>query len=179
MKKIKKILFLLFFIFPLYLSADSWDNLTYEQAEETCEFLSANPYILDYCDCCDFEGQYATKIYLMCVTSTEIIPCDWDSEYYSIKSDVKVLAEIPYTKDGPAMDNPQRYESSNELIITMNYTWAFNENALKAAPLYTIISYDIYGEQKSNSGYCRDFTPFPKPNTLKNKDYKNWYKNNF
>ena len=173
----KKILIVLLFLCPTFLWADPWNNLTFQQAEKVCEFLNSNPYILDYCDCCDYEGEFATKVYLMKVKSTEIIDCDWDSEYFSIKAQVEILAEIPYIKEGPDINSPHLYKLEKDLIITMNYTWAYNKQEGKAAPLFTIIPYDIYGEQKLNSGYCRDFTTFPNPEYIKNQEYEKWYNN--
>jgi len=175
----KKSIFVLLILFPTLLWADYWDNLTLVQAEEVIEFLNSNPYILDYCDCCDYEGEYATKIYLMKVESTEIITCDWDSRYFSVKAQVEVLAEIPYNKEGPDIYSPQLFSFEKKITITMNYTWAYNTKQSKAAPLYTIIPYDIYGEQKSDSGYCREFIAFPSPMHVINEAYGKWYNERF
>ncbi|WP_405295915.1 hypothetical protein [Algibacter sp. Ld11] len=171
----KNTLIIFSLIIPRLLCADAWDNLTLQQAEQVCKFLNTDPYILDYCDCCNYEGEYATKIYLMKVKSTQIITCEWNSEYYSVRADVDILAEIPYTKEGPDINYAHRYKSKEELVITMNYTWAYNEQKKKAAPIYTIIPYDIYGETNPNSGYCKAFTNFPSPKYIKNRKYKKWY----
>ncbi|MDN3666636.1 hypothetical protein ACFFU1_09665 [Algibacter miyuki] len=164
---------------PIFLWADAWDNLTLQQAEQVCEFLNTDPYILDYCDCCDYEGEYATKVYLMKVKSTKIITCDWNPEYYSVIADMHVLAEIPYIKEGPDINSAFRYKSKEELLITMNYTWIYNKHEVKAAPIYTIIPYDIYGENNANSGYCKAFINFPSPKSIKNRKYKKWYNKRF
>ncbi|MEL0651212.1 hypothetical protein V6246_07230 [Algibacter sp. TI.3.09] len=175
----KNTIITLLLLCPIFLWADAWDNLTLQQAEQVCEFLNTDPYILDYCDCCDYEGEYATKIYLMKVKSTEIISCDWNSEYYSVRADVDVLAEIPYIKEGPDINYAHRYKSKEELVITMNYTWAYNEQKKKVAPIYTIIPYNIYGETNPNSGSCKAFTNFPNPKQIKNRKYKKWYNKKF
>ena len=173
----KNTLLALLFICPLFLWADSWDNLTLEQAEDTQAFLSTNPYILDYCDCCDSDGQYATKIYLMKVVFTQIVVCDWDPDFYSIKAETEILAEIPYTPNGPNMGSPNITRSKSDLTISMNYTWAYNKQ--KFAPLHTIIPYDVYGEQNQNTGSCREFTTFPNPGFINDNDYSNWYSSRF
>ena len=147
---------------------DSWDNLTLKQAEEVSAFLISEPYILDYCDCCDYEGDYATEIHLMKVTSTEIITCDWNPEHYSIRVTVDVLAKIPYLKDGPDISSPLPLKSQKQQIISMNYNWAYNKEEKKLAPLFTIIPYDIYGELNLNSGTCRKLIDFPSPKHIKN-----------
>lgn len=175
----KNSILVLLLLCPTLLWADPWDNLTLQQAEQVEAFLKTNPYIFDYCDCCDAEGEYATKVYLMKVTSTEIVTCDWNPEYYSVQADVVVLAEIPYTPAGPQMNAPRISRSEDGLKITMNYTWGYNAGQRKAAPLYSIVPYDVYGEQDPNSGYCRAFTTFPDPRLIKDQEYTNWYKSKF
>jgi len=173
----KKVVLILLFICPIFLWADSWDNLTLKQAKQVSEFLKSNPYILDYCDCCSHDGNYATKVYLMKVKSTEIIVCEWDSKYYSVKATVDVLSNIPYLKEGPDIRAASVYKSKKELLMSMNYTWAYNKEKEKATPLYSIIPYDVYEEDYSlNSGTCKEFISFPKPVFVKNRKYKKWYK---
>lgn len=172
----KKLAIVLMFICPLFSWADAWDNLTKEQALKVQEYLKINPYIIDYCDCCSFKGEFATEVYLSEVTSTEIIACDWDPTYYSIRAKVEILAKIPYQATGLMISAPEILESSNEITITMNYTWGYNDEYQKAAPLYTTIPYAIYGEQNKASGSCRPLVDFPAPKKIKNRAYKKWYK---
>jgi len=179
MKHLKNIFITLILLSPVFTWADAWDNLTLQQANQVIEFLKTNPYILDYCDCCDYQGEYAVKTHLMKVTSTEIITCEWNPEFYSVVAKVNVLAEIPNTEAGLDMSSPNRYKTKDEIVITMNYTWAFNLEKKQAAPLYTIISYPTYGETNPNSGYCKKFTTFPQPKPIKNRKYKKWYKRTF
>jgi hypothetical protein len=173
----KNIVLAFLFLCPTFLWADSWDNLTFEQAEQVTEYLANDPYIFDYCDCCDHEGQFATEIHLFKVISTEVVTCDWNTEYFSVKAQVEVLAKIPYKESGPDITDPHLipYESIEEFTITMNYTWGLNKETGKAAPIYTIIPYDIYGNQSNESGYCKDFTTFPSPEVMDNEAYKKWY----
>ena len=166
-------------LFPIVLWADPWDNLTLQQAEQVCEFLNSDPYLLDYCDCCDYEGEYATEIHLMKVKSTEIITCEWNPEYYSVRANVAILAEIPYIEVGPDTNSAYKYKLKEERVITMNYTWAYNKQKEKAAPIYTVIPYDFYGETNPDSGYCKAFTSFPNPKQIKNRKYKKWYNKKF
>ena len=79
---------LLFILFTVLLSwnsyADAWDNLTKEEAENVIEYLKVNPYISDYCDCCDHEGEYATTIEFLKVIDARIVTCEWDNEFYTV-----------------------------------------------------------------------------------------------
>lgn len=175
----KNVILIVLLICPALSWADPWDNMTLEQAERVQEYLALNPYLLDYCDCCDFEGEYATEVYLMEVLSTEIVTCEWNPQYFSVKANVERIAKIPYKADGPDVEAPLAYTSEDEIIITMNYAWGYNEKAAKAAPLYTIIPYDVYGELELTSGYCREFTSFPSPAIIENTAYTNWYKRRF
>lgn len=180
-RKMKKLIiaFLLLVACPTFLWADAWDNLTFEQAEEVQNYINANPYILDYCDCCDYEGEYATKVYLMKVISSEIVACEWDPSYYNVKTKVEVVAEIPYKSNGPDMASPVIRKSEEDLTLTMNYTWGYNPTTRKAAPLYCMIPYDVYGEQDLDSGSCREFTAFPNPEHIRDTAYSTWYKTRF
>lgn len=177
----KKILLVLLLLYPNILLADPWDNLTLQQAKQVEAFLNSNPYVLDYCDCCDFEGKYATKIELIKVKSTKIVTWDWGPEYLSVEAKVEVLAEIPYTKGGPDINSPILDLSERELptTITMNYTWAYNKEKGRAAPLYTFIPYDVEAGLELDSGYCRQFTTFPPPKAIKNKEYEKWFNKRF
>lgn len=172
----KNILFTIFILCPTLLWADAWDNLTLEQAKQVQEFLKTDPYILDYCDCCSHDGEYATNVYLMKVLSTEIVQCDWNYEFYSLKAKVKTIAQLPYKKDGPNMKSAVLIQRDSSVMITMNYTWVYNKKAKKAGPIYTVIPYDAYGKQDLTKGYCKAFTKFPKPRRIKDKEYKKWYR---
>lgn len=160
--------------------ADSWDNLTKEQAEAVVRELEANPYIFDYCDCCDHEGAYAAQVRLLKVTSTEIKPCAWEPESFSVTVDVVVLAHLPYNATGPdVIKMTSKKKELDVYTISMNYTWSYNEGEKSAAPLYTTVPYDKYGEKKA----CKSFFKYPTPEQgkgiIKDGKYKKWYKKKF
>lgn len=162
--------------FPYLVKADPWDNLTYEEAEKVQGFLQSFPYLLDYCDCCDFEGDYAAEVFLVKVISSEIVSCSWDENYYSVQTEVEVIAKIPYESDGPRVDRPISMTNEDQLTIFMNYTWGYNSSERKATPLFCIIPYETYGEEDTTSGVCREFVNFPDPKDgVTDKDYKSWY----
>lgn len=173
----KHFFFALMLLLPVVSWADPWDNLTLDEAKGVVAFLKAEPYILDYCDCCDAEGPYATKLMLMEVVSTEIVTCDWDNTKYSVVAQVEILAEISYTNDGPDITQTVIMDGHpDQLTITMNYTWAFHDETAKAAPFYTAVPYDSYGEQPLDKGVCREFVGYPAPEYVHNNKYASWWK---
>ncbi len=158
--------------------ADSWDNLTKEQAEAVVKELEENPYIFDYCDCCDHEGSYAAKVRLLKVTSTEIKPCAWEPESFSVTVDVIVIAHLPYTAAGPDLTKMTSNKKEIDVYtISMNYTWSYNPGEKSAAPLYTTIPYDKYDSDKKA---CKAFFKYPTleqgKGIIKDGKYKSWYK---
>lgn len=169
---------LLFLAFTSSSIADSWDNLTKEQAEAVVKELEENPYIFDYCDCCDHEGTYATKVRLLKVTSTEIKPCAWEPESFSVTVDVVVLAHLPYTASGP--DVVKMTSNKKEIdvyTVSMNYTWTYNPGEKSASPLYTTVPYDKYdGDKKPCKSYFKFPTPDQGKGIIKDGKYKKWYK---
>lgn len=175
----KKHLFLLLATFMSFFSfADAWDNLSLKEAEAVVAELKANPYIFDYCDCCNNEGEYATTIQFLKVVSTEIVPCSWDSEFYSVKAYSILLANVFYANDGPDVNQLIQPESDEfaELVF-MNYTWTFQPELKLARPFFDIVSYSYYGE---DSQPCKSSFAYPTPTQLKkvskDKGYKKWYK---
>lgn len=174
-----KYLYLLIALFVAQLSfADTWDNLTIEEAEAVVFDLERNPYIFDYCDCCSNTGEYATTVHFLKVVSTEIIPCEWDDAFYSVRAQSIVLAGVFYSNDGPDISQltvPIEPEM-NELIF-MNYTWTLHPEKKLATPFYNVIVYDYYGVDNEP---CKPEFNYPTPNQLKlvskDKGYKKWYK---
>lgn len=176
----KAIIFLFAILIPVLSKADAWDNLTMEEAQQVVSHLEDHPFIFDYCDCCDNEGTYATKIHMYKVTSTEIVTCDWDPEKYSVKIEFDIIAEINYLESGPDLSriNEAKADMYNNTIF-MNYTWGFNTETRMARPLFASISYDTYGD--SSEG-CKPPFSYPSPSMLKfvgiPSGYKKWYKKN-
>lgn len=179
----KKVLIFVFLLYSTSLLADPWDNLTYKEAENVQASLTASPFILDYCDCCDFSGEYAAKVYLLKVVSTEIVECEWDNMAYSVKATVVKIAELPYTDKGPDIMKPIKSSGTEDFVITMNYTWTISPEILKAVPFYQVLPYGEHSGELQTSAMCRDFIEFPDPfktkGVITDKDYKEWYKDSF
>lgn len=176
----KKLILFLFVVLTSKLSlADAWDNLTMEQAKAVVAHLEENPYIFDYCDCCDIKGEFATKAYFLKVIDTEIIPCDWDSNYYSVKVNTEMIGELKRTKTGLKTNKIMKADGGGSKIIYMNYTWAYNPKTKMASPLFDIIQYDTYGSENKP---CMSTFAYPQEKVVmkvfKDEIYLNWYSKN-
>lgn len=160
--------------------ADAWDNMTYSEAEKVVTELKQNPFIFDYCDCCDYDGEYATTIEFLKVTHTEIVECNWNPEMYSVKVTSELISTIQFSAKGPVIDkmtvqNDNNYSST----LFMNYTWGLNKETKKATPFFNIIPYDYYGDENKPCLYEFEYpTPRQLKKTKKIQGYKKWWKSN-
>lgn len=176
-----KYLIACFLLFSSSLSfADAWDNLTMEEAEAVVDELKKNPYIFDYCDCCDDETDYASSALFVKVISTEIVTCDWNKEFYAVEYMYELIAEVHYSKDAlkasvAGYDDLDR----GSLTLYMNYTRGYNPVTRMASSFFNMIPYEYYGE---NPRSCKPDFAYPTPKELagvyKNKAYKKWWKKN-
>lgn len=172
----KKILLLCLIILPLFAWADSWEDFTKEEAEAIQETLAKNPYILDYCDCCEGEAR------LLRVKSTKIVPCSYDNQKVSVIAQVEVISHIPIIDDqGLALESeniraPEEEPKHDEYTIAANYTWLYDKNRQKGVPLYLLVPYKTQSTIKTNSGYCLPFTDYPTPKYVNHKGYRKWYR---
>ncbi len=171
----------LFVIFALFASqfalADAWDNLTLNEANAVVAELKENPYVFDYCDCCDFSGEYSTQVFLIKVVNSSIVECSWDPEYYAVNVEAVVIGQLRYTLSG--LDTKRLIKNPDpnfESVIYMNYTWGFNPKTKEASPFFDIIAYTTYGEADS----CKKEFAYPTPKSVKkvskDKEYATWYK---
>jgi hypothetical protein len=115
----------------------------------------------------------------MKVTKTEIVTCQWNPEFYAVKIDRIVLAELNYsasevnTKKLKKVSNPEASE-----LIYMNYTWGYDSETKKASPFFNIVPYNTYGD---DAAPCKKQFTFPSPKALKkvstDTGYEEWYSN--
>lgn len=161
---------LLLFVATLFITtakADPWDNLTQAQAEQVVEYLKENPFILDYCDCCDGSDTYLLK-----VLRSEIVPCEWDNEYKSVKVIAAKIGKLERDATGPV--SAYRVEGMNELTnytIYMNYTFVYSECGNWAVPFFKEID---YGQEH----ICTGATRFPNPadnKEITDTEYIKWF----
>lgn len=174
----------LFLLFILLLTskltfADAWDNLTMDQAKAVVAHLEENPYIFDYCDCCDIKGEFASKAYFLKVMDAEIVPCSWDNTFYSVKINAEMIGELKRTKSGLKLNKLYKTSAEAINIIYMNYTWAYNSETKMASPLFDIVQYDTYGSENKP---CKATFAYPQENVVmkvfKDEIYLNWYSKN-
>lgn len=162
--------------FSFTAKADAWDNLTLTEAEAVVAHLGKNPYIFQYCDCCDDDSPNINSAILVKVTKTSIEKCDWNDEMYSVYYDAEIIAEISYTESGLKISSGIIEGSSTTSDkIYMNYTRTINPSTKKATNFFNIIDYQYYGE----STPCKAEFDYPNPKALKaistDKKYKKWY----
>lgn len=170
----KKILLILVSIVMIFSSviADPWEDLTKEQARQVIEHLTQHPFILDYCDCCDTED-----VYLMKVLSTKVEVCSYDEEKVSVVAEVIKLGKLEVNDGTPSVYRTAVVEDAEveQLIITMNYTFAYSECGQWAVPLFKEVAYD-------RNHVCKGATRFPSPfdneKTLQDVQYIEWFAEN-
>lgn len=164
MKKIILLIFSLLLIFQA--KADPWDNLTYKQAVQVSDYLKENPFILDYCDCCD-----AGDVVLLKVIETEIVPCEWDAGSKSVKVTAKKIGKLKRNGSYPSAYRIENMNEETEYIITMNYTFVYSECGKWAVPFFKVVDYD-------NEHVCCGATRFPDPKDnpgIVDQDYIAWF----
>ncbi|UKN01707.1 hypothetical protein K6119_18445 [Paracrocinitomix mangrovi] len=166
----KNLLLIVIVLFSVNIAkADAWDNLTEKQAKTVVKFLSKNPYIFDFCDCC---GNSAS-VYLLKVKSTEITKCDWDDKQFSVKAKAQRISQMQWAGNG--LDNYHTSEINEEVdfTVTMNYTFGYDKGMRWAVPLFKLIDY------KPNAHVCVGATVYPDPSgqsvKVSDSEYKTWY----
>jgi hypothetical protein len=169
-----KFLFLLLVI-PVLTWADSWDNLTLEQANKAVALLKKHPFIFEYCDCCDYSGEFATEVYLIKVNSTEIITCEWSPEYYSVKVKGIRILQMPYSENGINKGKLKASSEEADYIVSLNYTYVFDSKSKKAVHLFEVVPYN--NQERS----CKGSALFPDPlksKVITDQQYIAWYEKN-
>lgn len=176
----KKIIIALLLIFPAKLIlADSWTELTLAQAEKAVAHIKANPYIFDYCDCCDqprmnmifvkevYYKETGINAYEVFVKG-EIIHV---FNYVVADDEIAILDEFMTVKD---VQEEEEIDPNFEGVISVNYTFVFfkvTEGEKNATRLMDITGYD-----QEISG-CVPFVQFPYPDSKQkvNPGYAKWY----
>jgi hypothetical protein len=155
--------------FSLGANADAWDDLTKEQATALAAFLKKNPYVIDYCDCCD-----PGDTYLMKVISTEIVTCEWNPEKFSVKAEVIKIAKLEHTDVGLNEHTAAPLGEAGKATIYMNYTFGYDKVKKWAVPLFKLVSYEA-----DRNHICKGGTNFPQPTNNSGKEldagYTKWY----
>ncbi len=150
--------------------ADSWDDLSMEEAKQLKAYIDANPYVFDYCDCC--RGQKETE--LLHVTSSKITTCSWNEEKYSVVVQAYKVAVVPIANEQVHIDQVKAKKGTTDYTLSMNYSFGFNPQTKQAAPLVDMVDYE------RPSRICRTPIDFPNKKMAKKaklgKDYIKWWK---
>jgi hypothetical protein len=166
------------FIFIQTVKADPWDCMSKEDAETLVEFLNKNPFVMEYCDCCDNQTAHLVRIRKM-----KIVPCHWDESQYSVAVVRYTIAAMGYVEDGefvqvmqePDPEDLKLYGNAEYYTPTLNYS--FSRQKGKAVHLNTQT-----GEDRSDDVGCEGLKAFPQPKKLKKIKgcwaYRRFYRRN-
>lgn len=165
----KKIFFLnLCLLFSFNLMADSWEDMTKSQSKMVFTYLDKNPYVLDYCDCCE------TIPYLVKVVDKKLEPSRWEDSLVTIKLTVNTIAKLEVKKTGNVVSFlvHQPEENLESFTLSMNYTFGYDLVKHQATPFFNIVS--SYKAKYS----CSDdlVTRYPDYKLVRDKRYKKWLK---
>ncbi len=179
----KKILLLSLCCLSLQLSADPWNAFSKKNAEAMMEYLKQNPYVLDYCDCCDADGKYAAEVYLMKVLRVYMVASEWSDGKYAVKMEVRRIAKIPYyDANGVEPENAMKADEKVETVdLTMNYTRGFSRSTKLATHFHELVEYEHFNNNELRN--CREAVAYPNPFEADckfyDRDYMEWYRLNF
>ena len=129
-KRIVSVFLLFFLAFTAF--ADPTEDMTIEEAATLVSYLKDNPYIVDYCDCCDDLKPGGERVYakLILVEKAEIIPCTYSPEKFSVILHGTVVAGGIVNEDGRMTGveiQGYAYELDNgePALAALNYHFAY------------------------------------------------------
>lgn len=166
MKKTFLLLFVAFFVGNGYLFADPWDCMSQTEAKELMAYLKKNPFVFDYCDCCDDGSRehdnYKLMGHLIKIEKMEIVSCSWDDTQFSVNIISSKVISSGYVDGGKfivaiASDEDSKMYSDS-WPVTLNYTWAYNKG--KPVRLFKMTSY------KGEDFNCGGLKQFPEPKNV-------------
>jgi hypothetical protein len=170
MKNLFCVLFFSLFIQNNFLKADPWDCMTKEQAESLLAYLKENPFVFDYCDCCDkvaredAEGGFKKLMgQLLRIDKMEIVPCSWDESQFSVNIKKCSILASGFAGDGVYIaakiksDDKEYY--SRPWAISLNYCFSMDK-VKNPVRLFEMIDYP------AEDVNCWGFKKFPNPNTI-------------
>jgi hypothetical protein len=177
----KKIFFVcLFAIFACTgLHADPIEDLTKEEAAALVNYLEKNPFLVDYCDCCDDLNAPENRVYakLIFVEKAEIVPCSYNDEKVSVKITGTVVTGGTVNAEG-VMEGVEvqgyAYENENgsPTLATLNYHFVYQEGVVKRLGSIVKVNTDDYK--------CNPLSAFPLAEETADfeKPYKNYLQSN-
>jgi len=162
------ILLLSFLIFTQISSvkADSWDCMSRDEANSLVAYLKDNPFVFDYCDCCDdITGENDDKPMgqLIKIEKMEIVACSYDATQFSVritKSTVVSSLYVFYGIANPAESRPDDLEKYDKpWNISLNYCFAM------IGETSTMRLYQMIGTE-AEAVECSGLSEFPIPKNL-------------
>lgn len=177
----KKILFSLLLCCSSLLFADPIEDFSLADANRIVAFLKENPFMIDYCDCCNevlSEGEAPIEAKLIRIIEREIVPCEYNAERYSIRITGEILAKgiIENKKMTNIHVLPRDEAEEYNTLLSANYFFCADKR--KIGQLGMITQDDkLYKEYK-----CGGISGFPAPSALANiismEQYVKWYRKN-
>lgn len=153
----------------LVAKADPWDDLTESQAKAVVAFLKKNPFVLDYCDCCDNP-----EVSLIKIVKAEVVPCEWNAEKFSVRALSWTIGKLEVNGDTPSAYRAEGSMAPTDYIIMMNYTFVYSKTGKWAVPFFKEVAYD-------RDHICKGATKFPNPKEnpgITDAEYIAWYAKN-
>lgn len=177
----KKILFLALLFCTSFLFADPIEDFSLADANRIVDFLKENPFMIDYCDCCNdvlSEGEAPIQAKLIRIVEREIVPCEYDASRYSIRITAEILATgvIENKKMSSLRVLPRDEAEEYNTLLSANYFFCADKR--KIGQLGMITQDDkLYKEYN-----CGGVAAFPAPSELTNiismEQYVKWYRKN-
>ena len=148
-----------------FVLADPEDCMSKEEAENLIKNVKKEKYIMDYCDCCA-ELDPSVTANLLLITKLSIVPCEYDSESFSVKIETQTVASFlvidqQYTSKTTFNANPINY-------ALLNYQYYYTDGVALRLGYIIRVEYDAPD--------CSGLNTFPDPNLVNDKKYKSWYK---
>lgn len=182
MKKLSLLFLLSFFIALPFVKADPWTGMTEAEAKETMAYLQKNPFLFDYCDCCDevareFDNRKLMG-HLVKVVKMEIVECEWDETLFSVNIIKTEVIASGYVENGvfgmKAASSEELASYTDSWPVAINYSFTLTDG--KAVRLFKKTSYE------ADDVGCGAVKGFPDPKSLKKnkltKAYAKYYKKN-
>ena len=128
--------------------ADTWDNLPLTSAQQLQQHFTQQPYLLEYCDCCEQVPRWIE------VKASFITDSDWN-EQYSLQLEGETLMQLSLNQQtDDETINGQWLQQEHNSTLSMNYNWAYDADSGKIKPLYSLFEYNEYPDLKHDQGSC-------------------------
>jgi len=130
-------------------------------------YKKKNPFVFDYCDCCDeVSREYENKKlmgHLVKIETMEIKACSWDENQFSVSVTSTTMIASGYIEAGNFKVEQTTTEDAGHYAegwpVAINYCFALDKG--KPTRLFKMIKY-----QADDVNHCGAFKQFPDPNKI-------------